>query len=61
MKKRTKASSLLGAIVLAAALSACEEPNQGPAEKVGEKIDDAAKKTGEAMEDAGEKMKDAVD
>jgi hypothetical protein len=52
----------LAAIALAAGLAACEKREEmGPAEKVGEKMDDAAHKMGEKMEDAGEKMKDAVD
>lgn len=41
-----------------AGLSACEK--QGPAEKAGQAVDDAAKKTGEAVKDAGDKIKDAV-
>jgi len=41
-----------------AGLSACEK--KGPAEKVGQAVDDAAKKTGEAVKDAGEAVKDAV-
>ena len=38
-------------------LAACEK---GPAERAGEKIDNAAKNVGEKMEDAGDKIKDAV-
>lgn len=38
-------------------LAACEK---GPAEKAGEKIDNAAKKAGDKMEDTGDKIKDAV-
>jgi hyperosmotically inducible protein len=38
-------------------LAACEK---GPAERAGEKIDNAAKSVGEKMEDAGDKLKDAV-
>ena len=60
--KRAKALSWLLAIALATSLAACEKPEEkGPAEKVGEKIDDAGKKMGEAMEDAGDKMQDAAD
>ena len=33
----------------------CEQ--KGPAEKTGEKIDEAAEEAGEKMEEAGEKMK----
>ena len=53
-------SGLAAAIVLAfavAVLTACEK---GPAEKTGEKIDNAAKKVGEKLQDAGDKVKDAV-
>jgi hypothetical protein len=53
-------SGIAAAIVLSiavAALTACEK---GPAEKAGEKIDNAAKKAGDKIEDAGDKVKDAV-
>ena len=53
-------SAIASAIVLSfavAGLTACEK---GPAEKAGEKIDDAAKNIGEKMEDAGDKIKDAA-
>jgi hypothetical protein len=39
-------------------LSACEK--EGPLERAGAAVDDAAKKTGEAVRDAGDKVKDAV-
>ena len=39
------------------ALAGCEK---GPAEKAGEKIDNAAKNVGEKLQDAGDKVKDAV-
>ena len=38
---------------------ACE--NEGPAEKAGEKVDEAIEETQEKMEDAGEQVKDAVE
>lgn len=41
------------------ALTACD--NKGPAERAGEKIDDAAEKAGEKLEDARDKAGDAVD
>jgi hypothetical protein len=60
--KRANALSWLAAIALATGLAACERPEEkGPAEKVGEKIDEAGEKMGEAMEDAGDEMKDAAD
>lgn len=36
----------------------CER--EGPAERAGEKIDEAGKRAGEALEEAGEKARDAV-
>ena len=54
-------SALATALLLAFAvvgLSACE--NEGPGERAGEAIDDAAKKAGDAVEDAGDKIKDAT-
>ena len=53
-------SAIATAIVLSfavAGLTACEK---GPAEKAGEKMDDAAKNVGEKMENAGDKIKDAA-
>jgi hypothetical protein len=53
-------SGIAAAIVLSfavAGLAACEK---GPAERAGEKIDNAGKKVGEKMENAGEKIKDAA-
>jgi hypothetical protein len=53
-------SGIAAAIVLSfavAGLAACEK---GPAEKAGEKIDNAAGKVGDKMEKAGDKVKDAV-
>lgn len=50
----------LGITFMAMALLAgCEK--EGPAERTGEAIDDAARKTGEQIEEAGEKIKDCVD
>ena len=53
-------SGIAAAIVLSfavAGLTACE---QGPAEKAGETIANAAKTVGDKMEQAGDKVKDAV-
>lgn len=49
------------ALMLAAALgmAACEE--EGPAEQVGEQIDESAEETGEALEDAGDEVQDSTD
>lgn len=48
---------LVGAYVLV--FSGCER--EGPAERAGEKIDEAGKKAGEALEETGEKARDAVE
>lgn len=40
-------------------LAACSE--QGPAEKAGEKIDDAADDAGDAIDDAVDEANDAID
>lgn len=40
------------------ALSGCEK--EGPAERAGEKIDNAAQKAGQQAEKAGEKIQDAA-
>jgi hypothetical protein len=50
------AAILLGFTVVG--LSACEK--EGPLERAGQAVDNAAKKTGEAVQDAGDKVKDAV-
>jgi len=50
----------LCAAVCAAALSAgCHK--EGPAERAGKKVDDAADQTGHAVKTAGQDAKDAVD
>lgn len=41
-------------------LSGCPEQD-GPAERTGEKIDEAGEKAGEAMEEAGDEIEDAAD
>lgn len=43
---------------LAGMLMACEE--QGPAEEIGESIDDAAEEAGDAIEDAADEAEEAV-
>lgn len=54
-------NSAAAAILLSLAmigLSACEK--EGPLERAGEAVDNAAKNAGEAVQDAGDKVKDAV-
>ena len=53
-------SAIAAAIVLSFAVTGLAACNKGPAERAGEKIDDAAKKVGEKVEDAGEKIKDTA-
>ena len=46
--------------VVALAVVACQ-PKEGPAEKAGKAVDNAAQKAGDQIEKAGDKVKDAVD
>ncbi|MGH7788072.1 MAG: hypothetical protein ACRERC_14465 [Candidatus Binatia bacterium] len=48
------------ATTLVLGTAGCEE-NKGPAERAGEKIDDAVDRAGDAVEDAGDKLEDATD
>lgn len=62
MFRRAKAPLTTGATALAAAfsgalaLSACEE--EGPAEQLGESVDESAEEIGEAIEETGEELQD---
>jgi hypothetical protein len=47
-----------GLTIGAAALTGCEE--QGPAERAGETIDEAAEDVGDALEEAGEDIRDGT-
>lgn len=55
--RRTAAATAL-AFATALTLSACEE--EGPAEQLGESIDNSAEELGEAVEDAGDDVQDAT-
>jgi len=55
--QRTAAATAF-AFVAALTLSACEE--EGPAEQVGESIDNSVEELGDAVEDAGDDVKDAT-
>ncbi len=46
----------IAAMLLVLGLGACER--QGPAEKAGERVDEAVQNTGDAVEDAGDKVED---
>ena len=56
-KRRTAAVTAL-AFVSALGLAACEE--EGPAEQLGESIDNSVEELGEAAEDAGDEVEDAT-
>ena len=53
-------SGIATAIILGFAVAGLSACDKGPAEKAGEKIDNAAKKVGDKVEEAGDKVKDAV-
>ncbi len=55
---RTSLFAALAALSLA--LVACQR-HEGPAERAGKAIDNAAEKAGNEIEKAGDKVKDAVD
>lgn len=47
-------------VLFALPLAACDT-NEGPAEELGENLDNAAEETQDAVEDAGDEVEDAVD
>ena len=47
-------------VLFALPLAACDT-NDGPAEELGENLDNAAEETRDAVEDAGDEVEDAVD
>jgi hypothetical protein len=49
------------ALILFATIFAYACAEKGPAEKAGEKIDDAVSETADAAEDAGEKIEEAAE
>lgn len=56
--KTVSTSLLMGALVVA--LSACE-PDEGPAEEAGKRIDEANEEIGEKIEAAGERIQDEAE
>lgn len=58
LARSINAALIMGVVV--ATLAACDM-NKGPAEKAGEKLDDATEQAGEAIEEAGEKIQDATE
>jgi len=61
MLQKMKSVLLIALLIfpLAGGLVACEK--EGPAERAGEKIDEAVDEAGDKMEQAGEKVDDAVE
>ena len=55
-----KFNATLKALVLIVAIAGLTACQKGPAEKAGEKIDNAAKDVGNKLEHGGDKIKDAV-
>lgn len=54
MRQPGKLMTLTGAMLLTAAIAACDR--DGPAERAGEKIDNAVENTGEAVENTGDNI-----
>lgn len=53
-------ASLLAALMLAAGIAACSQ-DEGPAEKAGKKIDDAAEQAGDAAQKAADSTGEAIE
>ena len=52
---------VLAASVLGLALTACDRPQEGPAEKAGKKIDQGIEQTKEAIGDTADKMGEKIE
>lgn len=62
MARFTKNSALIGtAFAALLAIGACSDSNDGPAENVGEEVDEAVEETGDAVEEAGDEVEEATD
>lgn len=59
MKKTNTAAALLASFVLALGVAACDR--EGPAERMGEDIDDTVERTGERTDQAIENMGDSAE
>lgn len=57
LDKAFSTALIMGALVVT--LTGCDV-NKGPAEKAGEKVDEATEQVGEQIEEAGEKIQDAA-
>jgi len=54
-----KLSIFIALIILSAGIAACEK--EGPAEKAGEKVDEAIEQAGDKIEEAGDKIEKKTD
>jgi hypothetical protein len=59
IKSATRISTIFAIGAVLAALSGCEK-QEGPLEKAGKEVDNAAATVGQKIENAGEKMQDAA-
>ncbi|TAL53521.1 MAG: hypothetical protein EPN80_14620 [Pandoraea sp.] len=58
-KRNSRAIGILTMTVLVLALSACQKP-EGPAQRAGKAIDNAAANAGQQIENAGDNIKNAA-
>jgi hypothetical protein len=62
MKKLIKATTLvLVIIMLALPMAACEEEPEGPAEEMGEQIDESMEEAADQLEEAADEMEEQTD
>lgn len=59
MKKTSTTLAATLALAMTLGLAACDR--EGPAERAGKNLDNAAERAGNAVERAGDKTKDAID
>jgi hypothetical protein len=59
-KEMRFSSGIAAAIALSLAVTGLAACEKGPAERAGEKVDNAAKKVGDKVEEAGDKIKDVA-
>lgn len=60
LRLRSAAVPIGGALALAPVLAGCEE-EKGPAEKLGEKLDDSIEQAGDKLEEAADKVEARTD
>lgn len=56
----SKLKLILVMCMFAIPLAGCES-NEGPAERMGERVDDAAESAGDSMDDAADEMEDGLE